>query len=421
MKILMFGWEFPPCHSGGLGTACYGLTKWLSKQGVDISFVLPKKLNVNSDYVKFVFGNELNYSDKNFVNNYVINSFLEPYMSSQSFYETKESWEERVRNDRNFVEESSENDTYGKDLFSEVERYASIAEEIANQESFDLVHAHDWMTFKAGISIKNKTKKPLIVHIHATEFDRTGGNGNNEYVYQIEKEGMESADIVIANSEFTKRTIIEKYGINPLKVKVVHNSVEFENYDLKKVHALSEKNKMVLSLGRITLQKGVDYFVEAAKKVLEHYPNVYFVVAGSGDMDKFIIRRAAELGIANRVLFTGFLRGEDVNKAYQMCDLYVMPSVSEPFGISPLESLMNNTPVLISKQSGVSEVLKNCLKVDFWDVDEMANKIISVLKYDELQKCLKENGYEEVKNMSWSTPAKKCIELYGELLKKGVH
>jgi glycosyltransferase involved in cell wall biosynthesis len=230
---------------------------------------------------------------------------------------------------------------------------------------------------------------------------------------------MEEADQIIAVSNFTKRTIINKYGINPNKIKVVHNAVEFENYTLHEMHTLKKTKKIVLFMGRITLQKGPDYFVYAAKKVSEYYPNVVFVVSGSGDMEKAIIRKVADMGMADKFIFTGFLRGKDIYEAYHMADLYVMPSVSEPFGITPLEALKAQTPVLISNQSGVSEVLNHCLKADFWDVDDIANKIVSVLKYNELYRSLKENGSKEIKNINWNESARRCVDIYNDLLREG--
>lgn len=301
-------------------------------------------------------------------------------------------------------------------MIAEVEHYGEIGAKIAMQEQFDIIHAHDWLTFNAAIAAKRVSGKYMVVHIHSTEFDRTGGNGVNQYVYDLERKGMEEADLVIAVSNYTKQKIVNNYQIPADKIKVVHNGVEFENYSLEQVHSLKQKNKIVLYLGRLTLQKGPDYFIYAAKKVLEYEPNTIFVIAGGGDMEKFIIRKVAELGIADKFIFTGFLRGKDVHAAYKMADLYVMPSVSEPFGIAPLESLNQGTPVLISKQSGVSEVLTNCLKVDFWDVNEMANKIVSVLKYDSLRRTLQENGVAEVKKFNWETPARRCIDIYNELV-----
>lgn len=403
MKILMFGWEFPPHNSGGLGTACYGLTKSLSKNKVSLTFVLPRKVDLDVDFLKLVYGDDA-IKDSSMMKQYIVNSPLQAYITS-------EGYEARIMSDK-----ERSNNIYGNNLYEEVERYGMIGGKIAKMEDFDLIHAHDWLTFKAAIAAKKVSGKYLVVHIHATEFDRTGGNGVNQYVYDIEKRGMEEADKVIAVSRFTKKQIIEHYGIDPNKISVVHNAVEFVDYALEQMHTLKKNNKIVLFLGRLTLQKGPDYFVLAAKKVLEYYPNVIFVVVGTGDMERAIIRKVADMGLADKFIFAGFLRGKESSQAYKMADLYVMPSVSEPFGITPLESLMHGTPVLISKQSGVSEVITNCLKVDFWDVDEMANKIVAVLKHDELQKCLKQNGSNEVKKFSWDEPARRCIDIYEEML-----
>lgn len=405
MEILMFGWEFPPHNSGGLGTACYGLTKSLNKKGISIKLVLPGKVKSDVDFVKII-SEDNTYLDVH--NDYIINSLLTPYA-------TDKTYEARLFNEEVALDKSQNNSIYGRNLFEEVERYAIIGARIASLEKFDIIHAHDWLTFKAAIAAKKVSGKSLVVHVHATEFDRTGGNGVNQYVYDIEKNGMEEADVIIAVSNYTKEKIINNYGINPSKIQVVHNGVEHEDYSLDRLNALRNHNKVVLFLGRLTLQKGPDYFVYTAKKVLEHYKDVIFVVSGSGDMEKFIIRKVAELGISDKFIFTGFLRGKDVLAVYKMADLFVMPSVSEPFGIVPLESLMQGTPVLISKQSGVSEVLNHCLKTDFWDTDEMANKIVAVLRYDELRRCLQENGAKEAEKMNWDNPADKCIDIYNNI------
>ena len=404
MKVLMFGWEFPPFNTGGLGTACYGLTKALSRQGVNITFVLPTAPKpIKSDFVNLIIA-----SCTSFLNIKRVSSLLVPYISSEGYAKTYKS---RYFN-KNF------GNIYGQNLFDEVNRYAMKAREIAINETFDLIHCHDWMTFLAGIEARKVSGKPLVVHIHATEFDRTGDNPN-PYIYDIEKRGMEEADFVIANSNFTKNNVIRHHGINPDKIFVVHNAVEFTSFPDSEDFKIKSQDKIVLFLGRITLQKGPDYFLDAAKKVLEKEKDIKFIVAGSGDMEIDMIERAAKLGIAKHVLFTGFLRGDDIDKAYKMADLYVMPSVSEPFGITPLEAMRNGTPVLISKQSGVSEIIKNCLKVDFWDIDEMASKIIAVLKYNALHHCLKEHGLIEIKKFSWNDSAKKCIDVYKEALTKG--
>ena len=302
---------------------------------------------------------------------------------------------------------------YGASLFEEVYKYSEVAKDIALSEDFDIIHCHDWMTFQAGINAKKIKNKPLVVHVHSTEFDRTGGNGVNQHVYDIERYGMEYADFVIAVSNFTKNKIIKHYGINPEKIGVVHNAIELKD---DAVFEIKKYEKVVLFLGRITLQKGPDYFLYAAKKVLDYDPDVKFIIVGSGDMERFIIEKAAELGISKNVLFAGFLQGNEVSKAYKMADLYVMPSVSEPFGITALESIRNGTPVLMSKQSGVSEVIKHCLKADFWDVDDIANKILAALHYKALHQTLKEHGSLEIKKFNWDEPAKKCINIYNKLI-----
>lgn len=391
MRVLMFGWELPPFNSGGLGTACYGLTKSLSKKGVEVKFVLPKKINLSSDFMKLIFGE----TDSMPMNP----EFINPYLSS--------------KNSKSHMKNKPQQ--YANSLIEEVKRYAQIAGDIAKKEDFDVIHAHDWLTAKAGIEAKKATGKPLVVQIHATEFDRTGGN-NNQAIYDLEKEGMDAADLVITVSNYTKNIVTRHYGIDPNKIRVVHNGVEFEDFGTQEIHEIKKKNKVVLFLGRITIQKGPDYFIYAARKVLDYMDNVVFVIAGSGDMQEFIVRKSAEMGISDKVLFTGFIRGADVEKAYKMADVYVVPSVSEPFGITPLESISKGTPVILSKQSGVSEILTHCLKVDFWDVDELANKMISVLKYTPLRKCLSENGLLEVKKITWDGPAEKCMNVYNELL-----
>ncbi len=429
MKVLMLGWEFPPHSSGGLGTACQGLTKGLSHKGAAITFVLPKYYGPNPNYLNIVSTDSIELKNVKFK---TVNSTLRPY-------QTPGTYQDEMKKILFMGKSSKQSAIYGNDLFDEVNRYSQRTRIIAQNEDFDIIHAHDWMTFKAGINAKKEKNVPLVVHVHATEFDRTGGHPN-QYVYDIEREGMHHADSIIAVSNFTKQKIIENYGIAPSKVKVVHNAVEFNddksnsnsndsrylksstnpNHHANKfnVGMTEPRDKKVLFLGRVTLQKGPDYFLYAAKKVLDVDPHVKFIVAGTGDMMPFMIEKAASLGISKDVLFAGFLSGEEVDRAYKMADLYVMPSVSEPFGITPLEAMRNSVPVLISKQSGVSEVLSNCLKVDFWDIDDTANKIIAALNYGSMHTMLKENGNDEVKKMSWDNSADKCIEVYNELLNK---
>ncbi|MBI2120054.1 MAG: glycosyltransferase family 4 protein [Parcubacteria group bacterium] len=397
LKILMFGWEFPPHNSGGLGTACFGLTKALSREDTDVVFVLPKKVSVNSRHAKLVFANEKSIKIRR------VDSVLYPYITS-------EKYSDEVRNVKD--------DVYGLSLMEEVRRYARKAGAIAVSENCDVIHAHDWLAFLAGVEAKRATGKPLVVHVHATEFDRTGGTGINTEVFEIEKQGLREADAIIAVSGWTKNILIEKYGVHPEKISVVHNGIDAHEYRKlpSRIDALRDAgNKIVLFVGRITLQKGPDYFVDAARKVLQYRPDTLFVVSGSGDMERQMIRQAADAGIGDKVIFAGFLRGDELNALYQFADLYVMPSISEPFGITPLESLANGTPVLISKQSGVSEVLSHCLKADFWDTEDMADKIISVLDNRVLYENLKENGNREVWKQSWTNAARKCIEVYQRL------
>jgi glycogen synthase len=301
---------------------------------------------------------------------------------------------------------------YGGDLFSQVHRYAQLVREVAAEEDFDVIHAHDWMTFPAAMAVADMTRKPLVVHVHSTEKDRSGQNVNDR-IYQIERQGMHRANRIIAVSRYTQRICVDNYGINPRKIHVVYNAIQPFS-----IHHSKEENgdKVVLFLGRITMQKGPEYFLFAAKKIIELVENVKFIMAGNGDMYHRMINLAAELGIGHKVLFTGFLQGDDVARMYRMADLYVMPSVSEPFGIAPLEAISNDVPVMISKQSGVSEVLGHVLKVDFWDIDEMANKMFAVLKYPALQKTLRQNGSAEVKKFNWTDSARSCIDVYNSVI-----
>ncbi len=397
-RVLMFGWEFPPHNSGGLGVACHGLSKALSVRGADIIFVLPKKLEgISPKFLKMVSPKNENYETS-----YFFNSPLHPYVNERKYSSSFFNLEE----------------IYGNTLFEEVMRYADFGEIVAQKEKFDIIHAHDWLSFGAGIRAKIKSGKPLVAHVHATEFDRGGGEGVNPVVYQLEKQGMEAADKIIAVSYFTKSIIMKKYGIPGEKIEVVHNGVEFseEDYFPKNVHKIKEAGKkMVLFVGRLTLQKGPDYFLKAAERVCRVSDDIYFIISGSGDMEKFLIEEVARMQLSDRIIFTGFLRGEKLKEVYRQADLFVMPSVSEPFGITPLESLINGTPVLISKQSGVSEVVRHALKVNFWDVDDMANKILSTLNYTPLSQCLSQHGKEEARGITWETAADKCLQVYNKL------
>jgi glycosyltransferase involved in cell wall biosynthesis len=430
----MLGWEFPPFISGGLGTACYGLTKAMSKMGLEITFVLPRMVRADnlSSHIQLrtpadIKGGQLEEWETTEIKNMrikTIDSPLKPYGDAETY---RNEIEELIRSKQQRLtgvvttnEHLQDNGHYAGDMYSEVHRYAAAAVKLAQQESFDVVHAHDWMTYPAGIAVAAVSGKPLVIHVHSTEFDRSGEHVN-QMIYNIERAGMHAADKIIAVSYLTKNIILSRYGISGDKVEVVYNGIEKsgQSLGLGKI-GISRDEKIVLFLGRITMQKGPEYFLGAAKKVLEVMDNVRFVMAGSGDMMRRTIELAAQLGIGQRVLFTGFLRGEDVRKVYERADLYVMPSVSEPFGIAPLEALNNDVPVLISKQSGVSEVLTHVLKADFWDVDEIANKIVAVLKYPPLQMTLKEHGNYEVRKLKWEDAAEKCRQVYMQVIEQAV-
>lgn len=404
MKVLMLGWEFPPFYSGGLGTACYGLTKGLSHHGVNVIFVMPTgPKGVKGEYVRLLVADH-EFKGKN-IRIKTVDSIIAPYQTSGSY---DKDYTLAMKNG------NSSGVLYGRNLFDEVKRYAGRVKFIAMNEEFDIIHAHDWMTYQAGIKAKEISGKPLVIHIHSTEFDRTGGHGLNQYVYDIERMGFHKADHIMAVSNYTKNLLVRHYGVSPEKITVVHNAVEFKDGSIPMI---KKKDKLVLFLGRITLQKGPDYFLEAAKRVLEKDSDVKFMFAGSGDMEHAMIEKAAELGISSKVLFAGFLTGDDVSKAYQMADVYVMPSVSEPFGITPLEAMRSGTPVIISKQSGVSEVVSHVLKVDFWDVEDIANKILAVVLYRTLNDELTHHGSLEVSRLNWDVPAEKCLRVYEDALK----
>jgi len=427
MKVLMFGWEFPPHISGGLGTACYGLTKGLANHGVEVLFVMPspsgdedqsavKIINASDVVITESVKNSDSFLQK--VQFLRVGSNMIPYVDPVRFTTLVESQRaSQIEGYKMYAGERYQfSGKYGTNLMEEVARYAIVAGEIALRYDFDIIHAHDWLTYLAGITAKRLTGKPLVVHMHATEFDRSGNNINTQ-VYDLEKMGMKEADIVIAVSNLTRNIVISKYGINPEKVITVHNAVEFDKSDNMEVER-GVPEKVVTFLGRITYQKGPEYFIEAAAKVLKRYPNVRFVMAGNGDLLTRAIRRVAKLGIATKFHFTGFLKGADVNRMYSYSDVYVMPSVSEPFGISPLEAMRANVPVIISKQSGVAEVLSHALKVDFWDIDAMADAIHALLVYPALSNFVVKNGFEEVNSLKWDNAAAKVKEIYTKLTGK---
>lgn len=444
MRVFMLGWEFPPFISGGLGTACYGLTKAMSSLGTDILFVLPRPVTTPfSTHVRLVSpqpgsplatpATEFRLDEFEHVAFRTVDAQLNPYArpgetpsrtsKGRPSYTSIAGPAERAMSPATFTpadagaSASGPGSHYSGDLFAETQRYAVLATEIARNESFDVVHAHDWMTYPAGLSVAALKGVPLVVHVHSTEFDRAGQNVDQR-IYDIERRGMHGALKVIAVSHLTKQICTHHYGVDPNKIEVVYNAIETNGamqIDPDR-YRIERDEKIVLFLGRITMQKGPEYFLAAAKKVLEVMDNVKFVMAGSGDMIRRTIEMAAAMGIGHKVLFTGFLRGGDVEKVFQMADLYVMPSVSEPFGIAPLEAISNDVPVIISKQSGVSEVLQHALKVDFWDINEMANKIVAVLKHPPLASTLRQHGTFEIRRMSWTDSARRCLEVYSQAM-----
>ena len=420
----MFGWEFPPHITGGLGTACFGLTKGLVKHGVEVIFVVPKAYGdetkdgfrlVNASDVTLDFSkvDTKEYLEK--IQFMEIDSNLVPYLDPEEFETmvTKDLLTAKTETPSVFSKQYSFTGKYGPNLMQEVSRYALVAASIASNNTFDVIHAHDWLTYPAGIAAKKISGKPLVVHVHATEFDRSGENVNQP-VYDIERQGMTEADLVITVSNLTRQIVIERYGIPPEKVITVHNAVE--PVDRPELDGVTKhvKEKVVTFLGRVTYQKGPDYFVEAAHKVLKRDSNVRFVMAGSGDLLNRMIRRVAQLKIATKFHFTGFLAGPEVDTMFAMSDVYVMPSVSEPFGISPLEAMRSNVPVVISKQSGVAEVLQHALKVDFWDIDALADAIYGILHYEGLSKMFIRYGKAEVDNLIWENAAVNILEVYNK-------
>ena len=428
MRVLMFGWEFPPHIAGGLGTACEGIVKGLAHNGVEVLFVMPSAsgdedqscariINASDVAVSNVSDSVEEFIDKvKFIN---VDSSLVPYVDPSEYYEAIEKMKKEHVHETSvgFGQKFKFSGKYGANLLEEVSRYAQVGGTIAMQNEFDVIHAHDWLTYLAGIAAKELTGKPLVVHVHATSFDRGSDDMVDSRVYAIEKRGMEAADCVVTVSDLTRNIVINRYGIDPAKVVTVHNAVDFSGRDdIKVKRAVSDK--IVTFLGRITFQKGPEYFIEAAAKVLKRTPNVRFVMAGSGDMMNKAIRQVARLGISDRFHFTGFLRGKEVQKMFALSDVYIMPSVSEPFGISPLEAMRSNVPAIISHQSGAAEVLKYALKVDFWDVDAMADDIYALLQYPALARFATKQGYDEVNELKWNGATAKLKKVYESVVKQ---
>lgn len=517
MRILMLGWEFPPFMAGGLGTACFGLTRALRRAGHDIHFVLPRAIGdgraehvhlIGPDHLRerlasggpaphtpapavpgtgrasvpaaqilpetgnaapddpqaAIEGHEITGQPAGAMSVHRIDAgFDSPYgpgtapgntpqarrlvelirvlrtrgvrlPESPTQAQVQQAVQEAMSDggeDRGPVSAgaadelldlldaadtlSSETGQYGGDLFWNAHRYARVVAALAQTLDFDVIHAHDWLAFPAGIAARAATGKPLLCQVHATEFDRSGEH-INQAVYDIERAGVHAADRVIAVSRLTKEILAHRYAIGGDRIDVVWNGVDAEEAQPLIGGKIEKDDKIVLFLGRITMQKGPEYFIRAAARVLEKVENVKFVVAGSGDMAVRMIEEAAALGIGHKVLFTGFLRGKDVDEVYRMADCYVMPSVSEPFGIVALEAIRNDTPTIISKQSGVAEALSHALKVDFWDTNDMADKIVAVLRYPPLSQTLREHGPMELRRLTWADAARKVVASYGRAI-----
>jgi glycosyltransferase involved in cell wall biosynthesis len=427
MRVLMFGWEFPPHISGGLGTASYGLTKGMATlDNLEVIFVVPKAWgDEDQSIVRLIGANKVPVTFKQIyykgtrrpLEKIEISSRIVPYIDPEDFWR-KISYE--ISGHRLFVQTNNQGTVdfsgrYDNNLLDEIYKYSIVASVIAEEVEFDVIHAHDWLAYPAGIAAMEVSGKPLIIHVHATDFDRSGGNVNPD-VYRIEKNGMDAASKIITVSNLTRDIVINRYNIHPDKVETVYNAVEQVSVPDNSEVSKGFDEKVVTFLGRITLQKGPEYFIEAAYKVLKVMNNVRFVMAGSGDMMERMMRRAASLKITDRFHFTGFLRGRDVFTMLEMSDVYIMPSVSEPFGISPLEAMQSNVPVIISKQSGVAEILTHAVKTDFWDIDAMADAIYGILNYPALASMFIRNGKEEVIRLKWDNSARHVRDIYERVI-----
>lgn len=428
MRVLMFGWEFPPHIAGGLGTACKGIVEGLAHNGVETLFVMPSASgDEDQTYTRIINASDVAVADVcSTVDEFIdkvkfikVDSNLQPYFDPQDFDRIleEEKYRQTTEYRLRFGQKFKFSGKYGANLLDEVSRYAQVGGTIALEYAgqFDVIHAHDWLTYLAGIAAKEISGKPLVVHVHATSFDRGTDDMVDSRVYAIERRGMELADRVVTVSDLTRNIVINKYGIDPAKVVTVHNAVDFSGKEDIEVER-GIKDKVVTFLGRITFQKGPEYFIDAAAKVLKRTRNVRFVMAGSGDMMTRAIRQVARLGISDRFHFTGFLRGQEVQKMFALSDVYIMPSVSEPFGISPLEAMRTNVPSIISKQSGAAEVLKYALKVDFWDVDALADDIYALVKYPALSEFAAKEGYDEVNNLKWNNATAKLKKVYESII-----
>lgn len=414
----MFGWEFPPHILGGLGTASYGLTRGMSMQpDMEITFMLPKPWgDEDQSFLKIIPANKVPVVWKEPDYNY-LDQVLGGAISADEYYHYRNC----IREDNGFIGTNGIgavefSGRYPDNLLEEIRNYDAVAGVVCRSMDFDIIHSHDWLTYPAGVHAKYVSGKPLVIHVHATDFDRSRGNVN-PVVYDIEKAGMDHADHIITVSDLTRETVINRYHIDPAKVTTVHNAVEPLDESIQALQSRNQtKDKVVTFLGRITMQKGPEYFVEAAYRVLQRTKNVRFVMAGSGDMMNKMIRHVAYRNISDKFHFTGFLKGQEVYEMLKSSDVYIMPSVSEPFGISPLEAMQVGVPTIISKQSGCAEILDNAIKIDYWDIDAMADAIYSIITYPSMYKFLKEEGKKEVDEIKWEYAALKVRRVYEKVL-----
>jgi glycosyltransferase involved in cell wall biosynthesis len=397
VKVLMFGWELPPNNTGGLGVACYGLTKGMASQGAKIFFALPRSLPQGVPFMEVlpqtIEGVEVT----------AINSVIKPYMNNQEYCDI---W------DNQFYDASI---PHGYSLYDEALRFGQLGSLWSRTKPHDIIHAHDWMTYPAGMNAAKSSGRPLVLHVHATEFDRTGGNVDQR-IAEIEYSGLSKADRVIAVSDYTRHVIHDKYCVGLDRISVVHNGVDAVEFSPSDIRRVFPHDKIVLYVGRLTFQKGVEYFLKSAKMVLQENPNTVFIVAGTGDMERHLIMQAAYLGIGNRVIFTGFTQGKRLRDLYQMSDVFVMPSVSEPYGIVALEAVVSGIPTIISKQSGVSETLNQVYKVDFWDTNLIAKNIVNILKFPELAKEKAVSAQWEAQKLTWEKAARETLSVYQSIL-----
>ena len=395
----MFGWELPPYNSGGLGVACYGLASALAEKGLAVTFVLPSSRPYIPGPFKVRFASNTPFDPALF------KTALGAYLSLEEY--------DRLS--------PAEKAALGQTLLAAVFRFGAAARQIALEENFDVIHAHDWLSFVAGLTAKKVSGKPLVVHAHLTAFEQSGGQGADPRVYAVERAGFEGGDQVVAVSELTKKVIVEKYGVPPEKIAVVYNGITLlppGEHLPPKLKTVLGNSKLVLYVGRLTLHKGPDYLIRAAKLVLAKRPDVFFVMAGTGELERELVELTARLGLGERVLFAGFVRSEALAELYQRADVFVMPSVYDPFGIAALEALSEKTPVIISKQAGASEVIAHALKVDFWDTRQLAAKILAVLEYPPLHDTLSAQGYNEVQRFPWSRAAAQLQTIYASVIKQ---